>query len=209
MPLVLHPATPADLSRIVAIEIASFAPSPLTPLLNPNGHTPASTAAYISQLAAEWASNSATRVVKVVDTERGEGDGEIVAFARWYVYVGGDVRFVKTVRGEGARQMVGEGEGGAAEEFFGGLLRIRTGLMGREEHCCESCLLVSRVGEGMGIELPCCLPCLSLALVLLTLLLSSFVWDGFLTLSCSSQHHVHRSRTPTTWGGHDAHKLGP
>jgi ribosomal protein S18 acetylase RimI-like enzyme len=132
MPLKLLPAEPGDLPRIVELENESFADSPLTPILFPNGKSQGSQSAYIETLLLQWQDNSASRHVKVIDTDLND---KIIAFARWFIFVGDDVKFIKTDPNE-RHHAPGSNEE-AVNEFFGGLLKIRIRILGRTPHCCE------------------------------------------------------------------------
>ena len=134
MPLELLPAEPSDLPRIVRIEIDSFADSPMTPILFPQGQPQESQDSYVESLLQEWDTNTAGRMMKVVDTDLGD---KIISFARWYIYVGDDVKHIKTSPED--RHLVLGSNATAADEFFGGLLRLRYQRMGRNPHCCKWC----------------------------------------------------------------------
>ncbi len=132
MPLKLLPAEPGDLSHIVQLENGAFAGNPLTPILYPGGMSPESQDAYIETLLQQWQDNHACRTVKVVDTDLND---RIIAFARWYIFIGDDVKFIKTDPTErhnapGSNEAAGNG-------FFGGLLKIRARILGKNPHCCE------------------------------------------------------------------------
>jgi hypothetical protein len=132
MPLRRLLAEPDDLPRIVQLENESFADSPLTPILFPNGRSQESQDAYVKTLLQQWQDNSACRHVKVIDTDLND---KIIAFARWYLFVGDDVKFIKTDPNE--RQNTPGANEAAANAFFGGLLRIRIAKLGRQPHCCK------------------------------------------------------------------------
>jgi hypothetical protein len=132
MPLRRLLAEPADLPRIIQLENESFADSPVTPFLFPNGQSRESQDAYVKGLLQQWQDNSACRHVKVIDTDLND---KIIAFARWYIFVGDDVKFIKMDPKErlappGANEEL-------ANTFFGGLLRIRIDKLGRQPHCCR------------------------------------------------------------------------
>jgi hypothetical protein len=139
MPLRRLLAEPDDLLRIVQLENKSFADSSLTPVLFPNGQSRESQEAYVKSLLQQWQDNSACRHVKVIDTDL---DDKIIAFARWYIFLDDDVKFIKTNPDE--RQNMPEANEAVANAFFGGLLRIRIAKLGRQPHCCESRLAVER-----------------------------------------------------------------
>lgn len=133
MPLQLLPAEPGDLPRIVQLEDASFADNPLTPILFPNGKSKESQDAYVEHLLQQWQDNPSGRLVKVIDTELND---LIIAFARWYIFIGDDVKFIKTDPEESITTL-GSTQA-AAHEFFGGLLEIRVRLLGKNPHCCKT-----------------------------------------------------------------------
>lgn len=133
MPLKLLPAEPGDLPRIVQLENEAYASSPLTPILFPDGKSQESLDAYVENLLQQWQDNSATRHVKVVDTDLND---TIISFARWLIFIGDDVKFIKTDPSE-RHNAPGTNEA-AANEFFGGLLKTRVKLLGRNPHCCKS-----------------------------------------------------------------------
>lgn len=130
MPLKLIPAEIGHLPRIVQIENESFADSPLTPILFPNGKSEESQAAYVEILRQQWQENAASHHVVVIDTDLND---RIVAFARWFIFVGDKVSFIKTDPSERI-QAPGMNEA-AATEFFGGLLKFRADRLGRNPHC--------------------------------------------------------------------------
>ena len=133
MPLKLLPAEPGDLPRIVELESESFADSPLTPILYPNGRSQESQKAYVEYLLQQWQENTASRHVKVIDTDLND---KIISYAHWFVFVGNDVKFIRTDLNE--RHHAPGSDEAAAKEFFGGMLKIQIKLMGRNPHCCES-----------------------------------------------------------------------
>jgi len=132
MPLRRLLAEPDDLPRIVQIENESFAESPLTTVLFPTGQSQESQDAYVKSLLQQWQENSACHFVKVIDTDPND---KIIAFARWYIFVGDDVKFIKD---NNERQNPPGANEAVANAFFGGLLRIRIATLGRQPHCCES-----------------------------------------------------------------------
>lgn len=133
MPLMLRPAEPSDLPRIVQLENASFADSPLTPILFPNGQPPDAQDAYVESLRKKWTTDTASRHMVVVDTNL---DDKIIAFARWSIYVGDDVRFIKTDLSQ--KEPTPGSNVEAHNEYFGGLLKFRVDLLGKKEYCCKS-----------------------------------------------------------------------
>lgn len=133
MSLKLQLAEPKDLPRIVQIENESFADSPLTPILFPDGRSQESRNAYVETLGQQWHANTACRHVIVIDTDL---DNKIIAFARWFIFIGEDVKFIKTDLKE--RDNAPGINEAAANEFFGGLLKLRLKLMGKKPHCRKS-----------------------------------------------------------------------
>lgn len=133
MPLKLLLAEPSDLRRIVQLQNQSFADSPVTPILFPGGHSQESEDAYVETLLQRWQEKSASWHVKVIDTDL---DDKIIAFANWYNFIGEDVNFIKTDPNE--RQNRPGSNPAAADEFFGGILRIRIKLLGKNPHCRKS-----------------------------------------------------------------------
>ena len=118
---------------MVQLEDASFADSPLTPILFPNGKSPESQDACVETLLQQWQDNTSCRHVKVIDSDLND---KIIAFARWYIFVGDDVKFIKTDPAE--RNSTPGSNQAAAGEFFGGLQKIRARLLGKSPHCCKS-----------------------------------------------------------------------
>ncbi|KAF7503835.1 hypothetical protein GJ744_003225 [Endocarpon pusillum] len=135
MPLKLLTAEPGDIPRIVQLEEEAFADSPLTPILFPDGKSQDIQDAYVENLLQQWQDNSASRTIKVIDTDLND---KIIAFARWYIFIGDDVRFIKMDPDE-RHNILGSNEA-AGNEFFGGLLKIRARIMGRNPHCFLSTL---------------------------------------------------------------------
>ena len=133
MPLKLLLAESRDLPRIVQLEEDSFADSPLTPILFPNGKSLEAQDAYVEHLLQRWQDNPSCRHVKVIDTELND---KVIAFARWYIFIGDDVKYIKTDPEE-SKNMPGSNKA-AANEFFGGLLKIRLRLLGKNPHCRKS-----------------------------------------------------------------------
>jgi hypothetical protein len=140
MPLELRPAEPGDLPRIVQLEKESFADSPLTPVLFPNSRSQESQDAYVETLLQQWQDNSSSRHVKVIDTDLND---KLIAFARWFIFIGDDVKFIKTDPSE--RQNAPGCDEAAGNAFFGGLLKLRVQLLGRNPHCCRSCRAAGHV----------------------------------------------------------------
>ena len=132
MPLKLLQAEPGDLPRIVQLENDAFADSPVTPILFPGGKSQDSQDTYVENLLQQWQANSASRTVKVIDTDL---NGKIVAFARWYIFIGDDVKFIKTDPNE--HQNIPGSNEAAGNDFFGGLLKIRARILGRNPYCCK------------------------------------------------------------------------
>lgn len=132
MPLKLLTAEPGDIPRIVQLEDAAFADSPVTPILFPGGKSQDSQDTYVENLLQQWQENSASRTIKVIDTDL---NGKIIAFARWYIFIGDDVRFIKLDPNE--RHNIPGSNEAACNEFFGGLLKIRARILGRNPHCCK------------------------------------------------------------------------
>lgn len=142
MPLKLVPATFSDLPKIAQIEEASFASNPLTPIFFPGDKTAETDDAYVESLLQKWQDNLALRTKTVVDTDLNDA---IIAFARWFVFVGEDVRFIKTEAGVGGDE---SGDGASQRElpgsnpealadFFGALAKLRMELIGERPHCCK------------------------------------------------------------------------
>lgn len=125
-------AEPSDMPRIVQLQNQSFADSPVTPILFPGGHSQDADDAYVETLLQRW-QKSASWHVKVIDTDL---DDKIIAFANWYTFVGEDVKFIKTDPNE--RQNRPGSNPAAANEFHGGILRIRIKLLGKNPHCRKS-----------------------------------------------------------------------
>jgi hypothetical protein len=130
MPLKLLLAEPEDLRRIVQIEKESFADSPLTPIFFPNGTSQDSEDRSVEDYLKQWQENAACRHVKIIDTDL---DDKIIAFARWFIFIGDDVKFIKTDPNE--RQSPAGSNQAAFRDFSGGLLEIRAKLLGRQPHC--------------------------------------------------------------------------
>ena len=133
MPLKLLLAEPGDLPLIVQLQNQSFADSPVTPILFPGGHSQSSQDASVETLLQKWQDRSACWHVKVIDTDL---DDKIIAFARWYIFVGEEVKFIKTDPNE-PQNRPGSNPA-AAHEFYGGLVRIRAKLLGKNPHCRKS-----------------------------------------------------------------------
>jgi hypothetical protein len=133
MPLKLLVAESGDLPRIVQLENESFADSPLTPILFPNGKSQESQDAYVENLLQQWQDNPSCRHVKIIDTDLND---KIIAFACWYIFIGDDVKFIKTDP-EARNNLPGSNQA-AVDEFFGGLLKIRVRLLGKNPHCRKS-----------------------------------------------------------------------
>jgi hypothetical protein len=132
MPLKLLAAKPGDLPRIVQLENDSFADSPLTPILFPNGRSPEAQAAYVETLLQQWHDNSSSRHAIVVDSDLND---EIIAFARWFMYIGDDVKYIKTEPGQRGNTPGCNEE--AMNEFFDGMMNLRLRILGKSPHCCR------------------------------------------------------------------------
>ncbi len=88
--------------------------------------------ACVETLLQQWQDNPACRTVKVFDTDLND---KIIAFARWYIFIGDDVQFIKTDPNE-RHNALGSNEA-AGNEFFGGLMKIRARILGKTPHCCK------------------------------------------------------------------------
>ncbi len=133
MPLKLQLAEPGDLPRIVQIENESFVDSPLTPIRFLNSKSAESQDANVENLLQQWQDNPTSRHVIVIDTDLND---KIIAFARWFILIGEDVKYIKTDPNE--RQSAPGSNEVASRELFGGLLKIRVRILGRKPHCRKS-----------------------------------------------------------------------
>ena len=106
----------------------------MNPILFPGGESQESQDAYLETLLQQWRENNACRHVKVIDTDM---DDKIIAFACWQIFVGDDVKFIKTDPEE-QQNTPGLNEA-AGREFFGGLLKMRVRILGKNPHCRRFC----------------------------------------------------------------------
>lgn len=131
MPLIVQPATEADVPRAVEIEAAAYGPSQFTPILFP-GPMPANAqeerAAFFIKGLRE---DATTRWHKVVDTEDLTDDGEarMVAVAKWHVFTE-KPHFTPRSFGQGTNAE-------ACELLFGGLQRQRARILGDTPNVCR------------------------------------------------------------------------
>lgn len=125
MPLVLQPAVDADAMRIAEIERLAFASNRLSPVLFPGPFPPDAAEKRAASLVTQRREDPTVRWMKVVDTET----DELCAFAKWDI-----METPKEVRR--TRQFGPGCNLEACEEFFGGIGRKRSELMGGKAYCC-------------------------------------------------------------------------
>lgn len=132
MPLALANGTPEDVARFVELEVLAMGPSPLIAVLFPRSTETAIQAKFAEQMRTDMREDMTVRFMKVIDTDN---DGEIVAFAKWNVYIKERPRSewdtpVSTDFGAEANQE-------ACTAFFGKVFSERKRLLQGKPHCCE------------------------------------------------------------------------
>lgn len=85
MTLKVLQATEADAPRAAAIETMAYGPNPLDSVLFPGPRT-SGPSTRASDLVDILQNSPACRWAKVVDTNIGENEDEMVAFAMWYIW---------------------------------------------------------------------------------------------------------------------------
>ncbi len=138
----LHSPTPLTFPRLAQTFDAAFSDHPLIPYLYPHTPPQARLENDVKKFEGEWARREAEglRWWVVREDGEGEGDGEIVAWAKWVVphEIGEEERKSGEIGGwpEGANVEL-------CEEFFGKLREGRRRWVGEEEYC-EFLFLCSR-----------------------------------------------------------------
>ena len=138
----LHSPTPLTFPRLVQTFDAAFSDHPLIPYLYPHTPPQARLENDVKKFEGEWARREAEglRWWVVREDGEGEGDGEIVAWAKWVVphEIGEEERKSGEIGGwpEGANVEL-------CEEFFGKLREGRRRWVGEGEYC-EFLFLCSR-----------------------------------------------------------------
>ncbi|KAK1246094.1 hypothetical protein MKX07_005163 [Trichoderma sp. CBMAI-0711] len=88
MPLVVVPATEADLPRSFAIERRAYGPNKTTPILFPGEGL--SLEDRVAQMSARKRDDPACQWIKVVDVDlEAKGEESMIAFSQWFVYSDG------------------------------------------------------------------------------------------------------------------------
>jgi hypothetical protein len=134
MVLQVQPADVADAVRSVEIESLAYGPNPIGPILFPNPTGDSSTRAQADDLVQQRESDSASRWVKVVDTELVEqGLDGMIAFSYWYVWDKPQAGGFRRPAERGARS-----NAEACNLFFGGMDEKKHARFGDQPHVCES-----------------------------------------------------------------------
>ena len=124
MPLVLQPALEADAARLAEIEREAFASNDLSPILFPGPFPPDAGEKRAQQLITQLREDPTTRWMKAIDTET----NELVGFAKWNI-------IEKPLEPRGGLQFGPGSNIEACEEFFGGIRKKRSELMGGNAYC--------------------------------------------------------------------------
>lgn len=132
----LHSPTPLTFPRLAQTFIAAFSDHPLISLLYPHTPPQARLEYEVKEFEKQWAKREAEGlrwwVVREVGDGEGEGDGEVVAWAKWVVPH-------KIREGERKGGEIGGWPEGAdvelCEDFFGKLREGRRKWVGEKEYC--------------------------------------------------------------------------
>jgi len=139
MPLVLQTALEADTPRIVEIEHLAFSKSSLSSILFPGPFPPDAGEHRAEMLLKQLREDSTVLWLKIIDSDT----GELAAFAKWEV--------IETPKTPSEHRPFGPGYNvEACEEFFGGIHKKRSELMGHEAHCLLDLLVTDPKYQGQG-----------------------------------------------------------
>lgn len=129
MPLQLERVTSqSDVSKIVKVHYASFLTSTVMKVIYPEGATQSVTADTEKKFSTALDTEPSLRLLKAIDDET----GDIVAFAKWYIF--------DTAEAESRRTDIGHWEmpedcnAAAAADFFGQIVEARKTMAGKP-HC--------------------------------------------------------------------------
>lgn len=145
MPFIISPVSLGDISHLAAIQWAALENNPLIQACYPHG--PTATLAAFTTASYEKASRyPSVRLIKATD----DASGEIVAFAKWVVYLqeqreksagGGEERADQTAWGwrrEEMRAVPPDCDQRVLAEWNGSLTKMRRRIMGGRGHVCRS-----------------------------------------------------------------------
>ncbi|KAF4450688.1 GCN5-related N-acetyltransferase (GNAT) domain-containing protein [Fusarium austroafricanum] len=124
MPLKVLPATEADAFRAATIEEMAYGPNPLDPVLFP-GPLPSEPNTRAPDLINLLQKNPACRWAKVVDTDLGEAEDQMIAFSSWYLWETTPTEEQHSFPSQRGPRSNAE----ACELFFGGMNKMRVNYM--------------------------------------------------------------------------------
>jgi hypothetical protein len=131
MPLVVVPATEADLPRSFAIERRAYGPNKTSPILFPGEGL--SLEDRVAQMSARKRDDPACQWIKVVDVDlEAKGEESMIAFSQWFVYSDG-------VKPSLPKRSWGAGTNPeACDAFFGEMDRRWWDRFEGKSHLCKS-----------------------------------------------------------------------